>query len=223
MTTTVGPALLVLHDIADEAAGTPWRAAFERCGWPGAVVAPDLPGHGAEAAPVGGAYELADAAFLGADLIAGSGLTSPVVVGVGVNGWAAQLLALGGLAGGVVLVDGLNGPWIDAVAATESSTRWHRSLVADPDAVAPPPVGVLDPRLRHGVRPHGDRDLAIRAAAALTVPVLVVESARSALTAAQRDEVVARMPLATVAELATPTPASVAETVMAWRTGSLAR
>jgi pimeloyl-ACP methyl ester carboxylesterase len=217
MTAEDATPLLVLHDIADEAAGSPWQVAFERCGWPGPVLAPDLPGHGDEPAPVGGAYDIADAAFFGADLLVGSGTTSPVVVGVGVNGWAAQLLALGGLAAGLVLVDGLNGPWTDPESATEDSTAWHRAVVADPAAMVPPPSGVrLDPRLRHGIRPHGDREMARRTAAALTVPVLVVESPRSPLAPAERADIVDRMAVATMTELAAPTPAAVAATVMSW-------
>ena len=54
--------VLVLHDAGEEGAGAPWRAALAEAGWPGPVLAPDLPGHGEAPAPCGGAYELMDAA-----------------------------------------------------------------------------------------------------------------------------------------------------------------
>jgi hypothetical protein len=83
--------------------------------------------------------------------------------------------------------------------------------------MAPVPAGAsLDPRLRHKLRPHGDRALAERAAAALAVPVLVVESPRSPLDPAERGEIAALMPEVTVVELAEPTPAAVAEATRSW-------
>jgi hypothetical protein len=167
---------------------------------------------------VGGAYELADAAFVAVRTLADAGGDDrPVVVGVGVNGWPAQILALGGRAAGLVLVDGLNGPYQGPVAATAAGREWLRALVDDPAALAPMPSGAsLDPRLRHGLRPHGDRALAERSAAALTVPVLVIESPRSALAPAERAEITDLMRSGSVVELAEPGPEAVVAAVRSW-------
>lgn len=209
--------VLVLHDVADPAGGAPWEAAFEAGGWPGPVVAPDLPGHGRRPAPTGGSYELADAAFAAVRALADAAPADPpVVVGVGLHGWAAEILALGGRAAGLVLVDGLHGPWVDPATAVEAGRRWLRSVAADPAALAAAPAGHLDPRLEHRLVPHGDRRLAERAAAGLTVPVLVIESAASPLAAAGRDEVVGRMADATVVELIAGDPTAVAGATSAW-------
>lgn len=228
--------VLVLHDVGDESGGSAWLAAFESTGWPGPVLAPDLPGHAGRPAPVGGAYELADAAFFGARLLTDAGFVAasvlgpapgrgpdgrrPVVVGAGVNGWSATLLALGDRAAGLVLVDGLNGPWNDdPVAAVEEGARWMRSVSNDPVAMAPAPPDGPDPRLRHGLPPHGDRRLAERAAAALTVPVLVIEGPASGLTPAESAALVERMASASIVPMASPTPLAVAEAAASWWAG----
>jgi pimeloyl-ACP methyl ester carboxylesterase len=216
--TDTGEALLVLHDIGDGAGGAPWRMAFDRAGWPGPVLAPDLPGHGGAPAPLDGVYELSDAALTAVRLFgeAGPGHEPPVVVGVGVNGWSAQVLALGNRAAGLVLVDGLNGPWADPATVIGSGRRWLRAIADDPAAVALAPTDGLDPRLRHGVAPHRDRRLAERAAAALPVPVLLVETAESPVTAADRDDIAARIQTVTVLELEARGPTAVAEHTVSW-------
>lgn len=217
-----GTPLVVLHDVGDEDAGSAWSTALERAGWPGPVVAPELPGHGNAQPPSDGSYDLVDAAL---EVVRASadrptdGLR-PVVLGVGVHGWAAQILALAGRAVGLVLVDGLNGPWSDAAGATDRNRAWLRSIAADPAALAPAPAGALDPRLRHGLPPHGDRRLAERAAAALDVPVLLVESERSPLAPSELDPVVARMADATVERIRERQPLAVAETTVSWWAGS---
>ena len=218
MTVEAGTPVLVLHDVGEERGGSDWLVAFEVGGWPGPVLAPDLPGHAGQPAGVGGAYELADAAFVSLGILAGAGNAGPpLVVGVGVNGWSAQILALGGRAAGLVLVDGLNGPWEEPVAAVAAGRQWVRDLAADPDAMAPAPPGAsLDPRLRHKLRPHGDRVLAERAAVGLTLPVLVVESPRSPLAPAERAGITDLMPAVSVVELAESTPAAVAEATRSW-------
>ena len=171
--------VLVLHDVGDPAGGAPWAEAFSDAGWSGAVHAPDLPGHAGEAPPLGGSYNGADPALTGALVVAGlpAGGPPPVVVGVRASGWGAQLLALGGRAAALVLVDGLGGPWLDGTAAVAADRAWLRRLADDPEAVGPAPPGApLDPRLRHGVPPQADRGLAMRAAAAVPVPVLVLHT-----------------------------------------------
>jgi hypothetical protein len=182
--------VLVLHDVGDEAGGAAWRSAFEAAAPPGPVLVPDLPGHGAAPAPPGGCYEVADAALVGAAVVADLDGDPPVVVGIGVNGWPAQLLGLAGRATALVLVDGLAGPWTDPRTAIAAGRDWLRAIADDPTALAPPPAVGPDPRLRHGVLPHGDRLLAERTAAALTVPVVLVETPASPLTAAEVDDLV---------------------------------
>jgi len=213
-------AVLVFHDAGDPAGGEPWRDAFQEAEWPGAVLAPDLPGHGTERAPVGGSYELADPVLFAIRVMrtAELGEEPPVVVGVGVNGWSAQVLALGGRASAVVLVDGLNGPWVDARATIGAGRDWIRAIAADPAAVAPaPPVG-LDPRLAHGLVPHGSRRLADRAAAAMPVPVLLVETPHSLLALDDVEELAGRYKSgAAVASVPDRAPTTVAARASLWR------
>jgi len=211
---------LVLHEIGDPGGGGPWRAALEDAGWRGVVLAPDLPGHGAEPPPVGGNYELMDPAYAAVRALgaAGRGDDRPVVIGVGTSGWSAHVLALGGRASGLVLVDGLGGPWADPRTVIAGGRDWLRAIADDPAAVAPPPPGTLDPRAGHGVPPHGSRRLVERAAAATPVPTLLVESAGSPLARSDVDAVAALFPgVAGVVEVARPAPAAVAAAlVTAW-------
>jgi pimeloyl-ACP methyl ester carboxylesterase len=186
------------------------------------VRAPDLPGHGATPPPVGGSYELADAVFaVLPSLAGGSPGSEPVVVGVGTNGWSASVLALGGRAAALVLVDGLGGPWVDAPMAIAAGRDWLRAIADDPAALAPAPAEGPDPRLRHGVPPHGSRSLAERAAGATAVPALLVETPASAVAAA---DVAALAGCfgggAVVTGLADGTADAVAAAVVAWAAGA---
>jgi hypothetical protein len=168
--------LVVLHDVGDDGGGAPWRTAFLAAGWQGPVVAPDLPGHAGAPPPEGGNHEPGDGAYVLVDALARLGRPA-VVVGVGVNGWAAELAGLAGKAIAVVLVDGTGAPWITPAEAVWHQREWLRAVADDDEAVAPPPPGAsLDPRLRHGLPRHGSRRLAFRAATALPVPLLVVET-----------------------------------------------
>lgn len=215
------PAILVLHAPGDPAAGRPWRDALAATRWEGPVLAPDLPGHGEAPPPVGGDHELADAAFEAMRTLVDAGLSRarPVVVGVGANGWAAQLLALGGRARALVLVDGLGSPWVTAEEGARLDRERMRALSDDPAALAPHTGGGLDPRLAHGPHPHGSRDLALRAARAVAVPTLVVESPRSTTPAADRDalraEWSAPVEIALVPDTDAPT---VVDALVAWWT-----
>lgn len=172
------PALLVLHDVGDGGAGTPWREAFTATGWSGPLFAPDLPGHGSTPAPVGGAYELADAALALVPML--REISDPfIAVGVGANGWAAHLLALADRTCGLVLVDGLSGPWRDAGESIAEGRRLLRAVYDDPAATSPAPHQGLDPRLAHGVLTHGSRRFAERAAESTPVPALLLETPAS--------------------------------------------
>jgi len=212
--------VLVLHEPGDAGGGGPWRDALVAAGWTGAVVAPDLPGHGTTPAPVGGAYEPVDPAVFVLPLLEEAAATAPVVVGVGGCGWAASLLALGGRGSALVLVDGLGGPWTDPRGSIEASRRWLRTLAEDDDATGPPPApapGALDPRLAHPAPPLGNRSLAERAAKGTTVPVLLLRSPRSPLSASDVAALAGCFGAgATTAEVPDRSPTVVADAVAAW-------
>ena len=211
--------LLVLHDVGDEAGGGPWRNAFLAAGWAGDVMAPDLPGHAGVPAPEGGNHESGDGAFVAVRTLAAAGVEpgSPIVLGVGVNGWNAQLHGLGGRATAVVLVDGLGGPWTPIREAVLSGAGRLRAIAADPEAVAPMAPGVsLDPRLRHGLPTHGSRRMAFEVAAVMPVPVVVLESPASPVPPRDAEELATRMsaggPLVRIDDLS---PAIVAAATLA--------
>lgn len=206
--------VVVLHEPGDLAGGAAWAAVFERVGVPGPVRAPDLPGHGSAPAPIGGCYELLDGAM--AEAVPGADEPA-LVVGVAASGWSAQVLALGGRAAALVLVDGLGGPWLDARQRLDAGRRWLRGIADDPDALATPPPGTPDPRAGHGVVDHGSRRLAERSAAAMPVPVLLLETPGSGLVRADVDHLATRFAAgAEVANLPDRSPASVAAAVAAW-------
>ncbi len=213
---TGGREIVVLHDAGDADGGVPWGAALVAAGWPGAVHAPDLPGHGATAAPTDGAYELVDAALHALPLLSTLHGDLPVVLGVGANGWAAQLLAIGGRAAALVLVDGLGGPWLEPAQAIATDRTRLRAILDDPAAVAGPPASGLDPRLVHGIGAQTSRDLAVRAAAAITVPTLVVSSPAGALADADRSDVLCHLSDRTAVDVADRGPAGVAVEVVRW-------
>ena len=202
--------ILVLHEIGAMAGGEMWREAFG-----GKAEVPDLPGHGSAPAPIAGHYELYDAAFTAAELLT----TGPVelLVGIGKSGWAAELMGAGGKADAVALVDGLGGPWADPATVIAEGAAWVRGIADDPAAVEPPPVGRPDPRLHHGVPPMRSRHMAERAAAAVAVPVLLVETPASPLEPADVDELAARFAGgATVLRLDSSEPAALAGAVLGW-------
>lgn len=212
------PAILVLHEVGDERGGAPWRRALESADWPGAVLAPDLPGHGGQPPPVGGSYERSDPALRALATLRGGALTAaPVVMGIGQSGWAATVLALSGRATGLVLIDGLGGPWQTPEQVILASRDLLRSVAADRAAVSPPVSDGLDPRLRHGVLPQSSRRLAERAAAAIVITTLVVESPQSALTSDESQDLVGHFvaPIDTVTVDARH-PQLAADVVVAW-------
>lgn len=210
-------ALLVLHAPGDERGGARWREAFDRADWFDKLLAPDLPGHAGAPPPTGGAYESVDAAFAVLGLLADLGDERPVIMGIAQNGWPAELLALGGRAAGLILVDGLGGPWVDARGWIDEGRRWLRAIADDPLSLSPAPAGEHDPRLRHGIPGMTSRSMAERAAAELTVPLLVIETPSSALSAEERDDLVRLIPgVTTVVELGDRDPATVVDRVGAW-------
>jgi hypothetical protein len=187
---TASHTIVVLHALGDTGDLGLWEPELRAAGWSGAVVAPLLPGHGGAApAPVGGNYEVADPAFFGASLPEMANDPPPLVVGIGSSGWSAHLLAIGGRAGGLVLVDGLGSPWLDPAHASEGARKQLRAVADDPEALAPPPTNAPDPRLRYAPRPHGSRSLAFRMARSTSVPSLVIETSVSSTPPDDRREV----------------------------------
>lgn len=181
--------VLVFHDVGEPDAGGAWRAAFTDAGWPGPVHVPELPGHGNAPRPVGGNYQLADAVFSQLALLRELGEGKPpAVVGVGANGWAAQMVAVAGRAHFVVLVDGLGGPWMTPAEIVAAEVDLMRRIAGEPAALGAPPATGLDPRLMHGILGQRSRSMAQRILAAMPVPVTVIESKASALDDADRDD-----------------------------------
>lgn len=168
--------LLVLHDVGDERGGAAWREALERDGWDGAWSAPDQPGHG-HAPWEADFYEPAHLVMAPLRHLLDTGWRArPVVVGVGAAAGAAELLALGGRASAVVLVDRPTPPaGVTADEAISADYEWLRRVADDPEAQAPAPYGRTDPRTRHGLVPRGDAAYTARQRAAIPVPVLEIE------------------------------------------------
>jgi pimeloyl-ACP methyl ester carboxylesterase len=211
--------VLVLHDVGDERGGAPWSTALLRAGWEGPILAPDLPGHAGAAPPEGGNYELADGVLTAARLLADSGDDQPrVIVGVGVNGWSAHVLALAGRATALVLIDGLGGPWLSPEDAIHLSRDWLRAVADDSASMAAPPPGcALDPRLRHGVLAPSSPTLVRRAAGATAVPTLLLRSPSSALSRPEVASVAPEFagPVASL-EVADADPETVAGALVRW-------
>lgn len=203
--------LLVIHDLGAPGGG-PWRAAFGPS-WPGRVDSPDLPGHGDAPAPAGGNYEQGDAVFAVADRLPGPDDVQPVVLGVGHNGHAVQVLALAGRASALVLVDGLGGPWLDVPERNEAVRSVRRDILITPSALDPHVPGSTDPRATL-VLGSSDRDHAVRMLESVPVPTLVVETPSSPTTDA--DELAASIPRGALVRVRSSEPAAVAERVLAW-------
>lgn len=209
--------LLVMHDVGAEGAAR-WRAAFATA-WAGDVIAPDLPGHGAAPAPVGGNYELGDAVFAVADHLPGPDDRQPLVLGAGRNGHAAQVLALAGRASGLVLVDGLGGPWLDVRERNAELRAMRRALLATPAALDPHVPGTTDPRTTFVVGPR-DRGHALGVLADLPVPTLVVETPSSPTPDAR--DLVDVIPHGELLRLPSADPSVVAGPVVDWWSASVA-
>jgi pimeloyl-ACP methyl ester carboxylesterase len=206
--------LLVLHDVGAPGGGA-WTAAF--ADWPGRVSAPDLPGHHGAPPPVGGNYETHDALYVALDTLRADPPDELVVIGVGHQGAAAQILALGGRAAGLVLVDGLGGPWLTPEEIEERERELRRRILATPDALTTPAIGTDDPRATMVLGP-ADRDFAVRQADAMPVPVLVVETPSSPTPDA--DQLAGHFARSTLLRLDGRDLARIAAAVVAWWTAN---
>lgn len=202
--------LLVLHDLGASGGGE-WAAAFT--GWPGRVLAPDLPGHNSAPPPIGGHYESSDAVFVALDLLRAEAHVERVVVGVGHNGPAAQVLALGGRAVGLVLVDGLGGPWLSPDEIDMRRRKMHRRILTTPAAMSEPPPGASDPRATMVVG-AANREFAIRQADAMPVPVLLIETPSSPTP--DTGDLLGHFANASLVQLDARDPERVAKSVQSW-------
>ncbi|HEV3227198.1 MAG TPA: hypothetical protein VGZ52_10195, partial [Acidimicrobiales bacterium] len=102
----------------------------------------------------------------------------PLVIGVGDATSAAILLALGGRAAGIALVDAPVPPQpADPETTQRNEYAWLRAIADDPESCSPALPGRADPRLRHGLSPRFDDDYATHQREALTVPVLDLDDA----------------------------------------------
>ncbi len=194
--------VLVLHEVGDVAGGDPWAAAFAQGPWRN-VLAPDLPGHGSAPTSAGEEYEMTDPAFVATRLFAAEGIEKvDAVVGIGVSGWSAQILAIAGRADRLVLVNGLGDPFLNVDELLERRMERMRVIAEStkPLADAPPTT-------------HGDRDLAVRAAGQTEVPVLLI----GADSAAHR-EFVETLPNATLRTTSDHDPQVIAQMVAEWST-----
>lgn len=207
-------ALLVIHDIGDPRAGSAWRELVSA--WPGPALAPDLPGHAETPPPTGASYALPDPAVYAWRAAEAAGITTDdvVVLGHASASFGAELLAAGGRASRLILVDGLGPPWKTVDEIVDDQHRFLREVLADPDALAPP-ASVPDPRVRHTFasiwEPAFIRDLR----SSISVPVLAIETPASPTPAAERAERLKDYAGATdLVEVTTSDPAGVAAVVL---------
>jgi pimeloyl-ACP methyl ester carboxylesterase len=214
---TASDPLVFIHEVGDPAGASRWRALVDR--WPGPALVPDLPGHGVTPAEEGAYYAPGDAALFAVRALRDAGLDGarPVAAGHGWGAFGAELLAAAGRAAALVLVDGLGGPWISLGALMAAQHEWLRGVLADPDALAPPPVGALDPRLRHGFPSIWERAFTAARRSSIKVPVLALETPASPTPADERAERVAAFGGdAEWEEIADASPQAVVDALTAW-------
>jgi hypothetical protein len=210
--------VLFLHEVGDVEGAHRWRVLAD--GWPATAVVPHLPGHGVTPPEAGAYYAPGDAALFGVRALRAARLERGrplLVAGHGWGAFGAELLAAAGRASALALVDGLGGPWVTPEGLVEVQHAWLRAVVADPDALAPPPAAALDPRLRHGFPSIWERAFTEARRNAITVPVLALESSASPTPKGERDERVASFGGATrYEEIAEVSAQVVLDALTAW-------
>lgn len=209
--------LLFLHEVGDPDGARRWQDLA--AGWSGTALVPDLPGHGVTPPEEGAYYAPGDAALFAVRVLraAGLGEERPLVAGHGWGAFGAELLAAAGRASGLVLVDGLGGPWVSRSELMDVQHTWLRGVVADPPALAPPAPDGLDPRLRHGFPSIWERSFTDARRTAITAPVLALESPASTTPRDERaDRVAAFGGAAQWEEIAEATPQAVLAALTAW-------
>jgi len=151
--------------------------------------------------------------YVALELLRGAAPDELVVIGVGHSGAAAQTLALGGRATGLVLVDGLGGPWLEPVDIDTRQHEMRRRIMTTPGALSAPAPGADDPRATLFVG-TADRAFAVRRAEALPVPVLVIETPSSSTP--DTDDLVEHFAEATLTRIDARDPARAAAVVRSW-------
>ena len=154
-----------------------------------------------------------DAVYVALDLLRAEAPHELVVVGVGHNGAAAQVLALGGRAAGLVLVDGLGGPWLGPVEIDTRLREMRRRILTTPAAMSEPAPGAADPRATMVVGAV-DRAFAVRQAEAMPVPVLLIETPSSPTP--DTDDLVDHFAQVTLTHIDARDPGRVARIVQSW-------
>jgi pimeloyl-ACP methyl ester carboxylesterase len=208
--------LLFVHEIGDTEAGRRWRPLAE--GWPGTVLVPDLPGHGVTPPEQGAYYAPGDAALFAVRALRAAGVAAPpLAAGHGWGAFAAELLAAAGRASALVLVDGLGGPWVSWSDLMHVQHEWLHAVLADPAALAAPPVDAFDPRLHHGFPSIWERTFTEARRRSIEVPVLALESPASSTPRDERAERIAAFGGdARVEAIAEVSPQAVLDALMAW-------
>lgn len=206
--------LLALHDIGDAAGCRRWDALVDA--WPGPVVAPDLPGHGDAPPPEDGKWVSSDVALYALRAVAGAADDGPaVVVGAGWGAFGAELFAAGGRAAGIVLVDGLGGPWRSHADAAAETRGWLRACLAD-GRLDDADDGRPDASVVHGFPPIWQRDFVEPLRSAVAVPVLALETPRSPTPADEREPRLASFGGRTMCRLVSGDGVALAAAVVAW-------
>jgi pimeloyl-ACP methyl ester carboxylesterase len=174
--------LLVLHDLL--CAGSDWQDVLDV--WPGPSAALDLPGHGQSPPAEGGKYAPTDFTLAALRALQQLGWDDPahlpVVLGHGWGSFAAEPLAAAGRVGRVILVDGLGGPWRSAGELAASQMTWLEAALA----IHQQPAASPDPILRVGFPDVWHEESTRGRRAAISVPVLAIETPESPTPDAER-------------------------------------
>jgi len=173
--------VVVLHDLGDPVGGAGWRAAA-----PADWEIPDLPGHGTTPAVRTGHYDPMAVVAIARWTIGEQ--TNATIVGIRRNAHAALVHAAGGGCAGVVIVDGLWGPWRTPDEEINALYATIRAVADDRNATAPAPPSGLDPRTVYGYGMMAGPDFARRFWGAIRAPVLAIETPASSTPPSERDE-----------------------------------
>jgi hypothetical protein len=209
--------LLLISDIVEGLDGEGWVTAMRAAGWAGPIGVHEHPGRTGDDPLIGGNHEALDPAFA----LGGTDAIGPdvVVVGFGRSGPAAQLIGLGRRAAAVVAVDGLGGPFVPPAEQIGSTLTMMRTTMLDEPSHGAPTPGEVDRRLSHGLTGHGDRDTAAAMIEVMPVPILVLETSASPVTATVAVELTDAPGHATLLRVDVVDPATIAHHVIGWLGG----
>jgi len=150
--------------------------------------------------------------------IAASVDASSTLVGVGQNAHGALVHAASGGCDRVVIVDGLWGPWRTPAEEVDEYYAFIRAIAADPDATGAAPDSGLDPRAAYGYGVMSSARFARAFWAAVTQPVLAIETPASRTPAPERAKRLGWFGgSATLVELDPAEQSDVVAAITAWR------